>query len=294
MKTKMLMLVLVVMSITNITAQQLPKANVVLAVNTRDIKIFTLVAPPEMFSNTTHVIELPNELIVVDGQFFAPYAQQVKALTDSLKKPITRFYISHDHPDHYLGFGDAFPDAPVYALRETKEKIEKEGKSTLEQRQKQFGIIIANSLNIPTHIQEPGEQTIEGVKFIFEKSLHNEDEVSLVIKVPAVNVYIAQDIVYNKTHLFISGDTGGWKKALKKIESEKHYSIILPGHGNPGNRSIIAEDLKYLDFVDKTLANTTTKDEYKAKLLAAYPQYGGIHLIDIYLAYYLKKDWINK
>jgi len=294
MKKTLLVLALGLASFTNILAQELPKANVILPVNNRNVKIYTVVAPPEMFSNTTHIIELPHELIVVDGQFFAPYAQQVKQLTDSLKKPVTRFYISHDHPDHYIGFGDAFPDVPVYALKETKEGIEKEGKSTLEQRQKQFGPIIAKSLNIPSHIQEPGEETIDGVKFVFEKSLHNEAEVSLIIKIPAAKVYIAQDIVYNKTHLFISGNTDGWKMALKKIENEKQYTIILPGHGNPANRSVITEDLKYLDFVNQALATSATKDEYKAKLLAAYPQFGGVHLIDIYLAYYLKKDWTNK
>jgi len=275
-------------------AQDLPKANVILATQTATLKIYTVVAPPEMFSNTTHVIELPHELIVVDGQFFAPYAQQVKALTDSLKKPITRFYVSHDHPDHYIGFGDAFPHVPVYALPETKTGIEKNGQQTLEQRQKQFGAIIAKSLNVPTHEQQPGKEVIDGVTFIFEKSTDNEAAVSLVIKIPAAKAYIAQDIVYNKTHLFISGNSDGWRKALKKVESEKTYTLILPGHGNPTDRSVLAEDLKYLDFVDQALASSQSKEEYKKKIEAAYPDYGGTHLIDIYLTYYLKKEWAQQ
>lgn len=244
-----------------------------------------------MFANTTHVIELPHELVVVDGQFFAPYAQQVKALTDSIKKPIARFYISHDHPDHYLGFGDAFLDVPVYALEETIEGVEKEGQQALEQRQKQFGDIIAKSLNKPTHKQLPGKEVIDGVTFIFEKSLNNEAAASLVIKIPEAHAYIAQDIVYNKVHLFISGNTDGWRKAIKKVQSDKSYTLILPGHGIPGDRSVLAEDLNYLDFVDHALASSKSKEEYKAKILTAYPDYGAKGLIDIYLNYYLKKDW---
>jgi len=275
----------------HVKAQNLPKATVILAVQTPKVKIYTVVAPPDMFANTTHVIELPHELVIVDGQFFAPYAQQVKSLTDSLKKPISRFYISHDHPDHYLGFGDAFPDVPVYALKETIAGIEKEGQQVLEQRQKQFGGIIAKSLNKPTHEQLPGSEVIDGVTFNFEESLNNEAATSLVIKIPEAKTYIAQDIVYNKVHLFISGNTEGWREAIKKVQTEKNYTVILPGHGTPGNRSLLDDDLKYLDFVDRTLASSKSKDEYKSKLLAAYPDYGGTGLIDIYLNYYLKKDW---
>ncbi|NLR59266.1 MBL fold metallo-hydrolase [Chitinophaga polysaccharea] len=277
-----------------VMSQELPTASVVLAAQTPQLKIYTLVAPPEMFANTSHVIELPHELVVVDGQFFAPYAQQLKNLTDSLKKPITRFYISHDHPDHYLGMGDAFPQVPVYALEDTKKSIGKNGAQALQQRQAQFGGIIARSLNIPTHVQQVGKEIIDGVTFVFEKAIDNEAAVSLVIKIPAAKTYIAQDIVYNHIHLFISGDTSGWRNALKKIESDKDYTVILPGHGKPADRSILKEDLKYLDFVDKTLATSTSKEAYKSKLLAAYPTYGGAGLIDIYLAYYLKKDWSEK
>lgn len=272
-------------------SQELPKASIVLAGQSNKIKIHTLVAPDEMFANTSHVIELPHELIVVDGQFFAPYAWQLKAFTDSLKKPVTRFYISHDHPDHYIGFGDAFPDVQVYALQETKEGIEKNGLETLKQRQEKFGPIIAKTLKAPTHIQKSGKEVIDGVTFVFEKSTDNEAAVSLVIKVPEIKAYIAQDIVYNKTHLFISGSTLGWRKALEQIKKEPQYTLILPGHGKPTDRSVIDEDVKYLDVVDKVLADTHSKKEYKSKILATYPNYGGEHLMDIYLEFYLKNNW---
>jgi len=272
-------------------SQELPKASVFLAGQSKNIKIHTLVAPDEMFANTSHVIELPHELIIVDGQFFAPYAWQLKAFTDSLKKPVTRFYISHDHPDHYIGFGDAFPNVAVYALEETKTGIEKTGLETLKQRQAQFGPIIAKTLKTPTHVQKTGKETIDGVTFLFEKSIDNEAAVSLVIKIPEVKAYIAQDIVYNKIHLFIGGSTLGWRKALQQVKNDKQYTLILPGHGKPTDPSVIDEDLKYLDVVDKMLATTNTKATYKSKILAAYSDYGGVHLIDIYLQFYLKNNW---
>jgi glyoxylase-like metal-dependent hydrolase (beta-lactamase superfamily II) len=247
-----------------------------------------------MFANTSHIIELKDELIIVDGQFFAPYAFELKKITDSLAKPVTRFYISHDHPDHYIGFGDAFPNVKVYALAETKASIEQVGQGVLEQRQAQFGPMIATKLNKPSVIQQPGEETIGNVKFIFEKSLNNESVVSLVIKLPELGVYIAQDIVYNKIHLFVEGDTKGWENALHKIIKEKAYTIVLPGHGKEGTIELINANLNYLAFVNETILKSKNKNEFKAAILKKFPEYGGEQLIDIYLNYYLKpKNWEN-
>ena len=147
---------------------------------------------------------------------------------------------------------------------------------------------------MPGRVQQEGQEVIDGVTFIFEKSTDNEAQVSLVIKLPEAKTYIAQDILYNKTHLFISGNTDGWRKALKEIQRDSQYTIILPGHGKPAGRPVIDENLKYLDFVDKTLAEAKSKQEYKSKIVAAYPGYAGVKLLDIYLAYYLKKDWAEQ
>jgi glyoxylase-like metal-dependent hydrolase (beta-lactamase superfamily II) len=291
---KIILSTVLLLTLINAMSQNLPKGSVILDVERKNFKLYTFVSPNEMFAVTSHIIELPTQLIVIDGQFFAPYAQQLKSLTDSLKKPISRFYISHDHPDHYLGFGDAFPNVEVYALKETKERIEKDGDETLKKRQQQFGDMIPKSLRKPTHIQKEGKEVIEGVTFIFTKSLHNEAEVSMVIKIPEAKAYIAQDIVYNKTHLFIHGHTSGWRKALEDIQKDTQYTLILPGHGKPTDRSVLQEDLKYLDTVDKALAESKSKQEYKSKMLAAYPDYAGAQLMDIYLNYYLKKDWAEK
>lgn len=291
---KYLLFIFIMCTFTTIKAQNIPTGSSWMVTQNKDVKVHTYMSPSAMFANTSHIIELKNELIIVDGQFFAPYALELKKFTDSLGKPVTRFYISHDHPDHYIGFGDAFPDVKVYALAETKASIEQAGQGVLEQRQAQFGPMIATKLNKPSVIQQPGEETIGNVKFIFEKSLNNESAVSLVIKLPELGVYIAQDIVYNKIHLFIEGDTKGWENALRKIIKEKSYKIILSGHGKEGKTELLKENLNYLAFVNETILKSENKEEYKAAILKKFPEYGGEQLIDIYLNYYLKpKNWLN-
>lgn len=287
-----LLLVLSLSAFSVVSAQNLPTGSSWTVAQNKDVKVHTYMSPVAMFANTSHVLELKEELIVIDGQFFAPYALELKKFTDSLGKPVTRFYISHDHPDHYIGFGDAFPKVKVYALAETKTSIEQAGQTVLEQRQAQFGNMIATKLNKPSVIQEPGEETIGNVKFVFEKSLNNESAVSLVIKLPELGVYIAQDIVYNNIHLFIEGDTKGWENALNKILKEDNYKTILSGHGKEGGNVLLKDNLKYLSFVNKTILASKNKDAYKASIIKKYPDFGGEQLVDIYLNYYLKpKNW---
>lgn len=285
-------MLLFLIAYVQVIAQELPKGTHWTVTESKGVKVHTYMSPGVMFANTSHVIELKDELLVVDGQFFAPYAQELKAFTDSLKKPISRFYISHDHPDHYIGFGDAFPEVPVYALAETKEAIERDGPSVLSQRQAQFGPMIAKTLKVPTVVQAPGKEKIGNTKFIFEKSMDNEAAVSLVIKIPALGVYVAQDLVYNQTHLFVSGDTQGWEQALQKIIAQKRYDLVLSGHGKEGGTALVQDNLAYLAFVNQAIGESKNKAEFKARIMEKYPHFAGEQLIDIYLNYYLKpKNW---
>ena len=265
-------------------SNQLPPAHV----SVKDfgkIKIHTLVTPDGMFANATHIIELPSQLILVDGHFFAQYAQQFRELADSLQKPITRFYISHDHPDHYIGMGDAFADAQVYALKEIKDAIARDGQKVLEERQQNFGPLIASKLNPPAFIVNPGEETIDGVRFLFEKLEHAESPIALVIKLPDFGVLIAQDLVYNHAHLFITGPTQSWENALIRYRDQETYTTIFAGHGEPSGKEVFDKALAYLNKATEILASAVNGNDYKTRILEAYPDYAAAGFIDIYLPF---------
>jgi glyoxylase-like metal-dependent hydrolase (beta-lactamase superfamily II) len=264
---------------------QLPQSSSFLVKDFGKVKIHTLISPDAMFANATHIIELPSQLILVDGHYFAQYASEFRALADSLQKKITRFYISHDHPDHYLGMGDAFAEVEVYALKEIKESIEQNGEHILAEKRSAFGPLIASKLKSPNHVVALGMEVIEGVTFIFEKVEGAESGAALVIKLPELGVLIAQDVVYNNTHLFIAGPTATWKAAMEQILGEKEYDIVLAGHGKPATQSDIQRAIQYLDKATKFIQESKNGEEYKSKILAEYPDYAGAGLIDIYLPY---------
>lgn len=262
---------------------QLPTAKTYLVKDTGMVKVHSLVSPSPMFANATHIIELPNELILVDGQFFDQYGQEFRSLADSLKKPITRFYVTHDHPDHYLGMGDAFADVLVYALPEIIDSLAEHGSKELAEKQLHMGNLIASRLSVPTQIVQPGEEIIDGVKFIFERVLNTESPTTLVIKLPELQIAIVQDILYHNTHAFITGSLDGWKTAITALREDDAYDTYLPGHGKPADKSDLDNALAYLEKVEAIQINTNNSEQYKKEVLAAYPNYAGAKLIDIYI-----------
>jgi hypothetical protein len=61
-------------------------------------QIHTFTAPEEGWLVTSHVIELPSQLFVVDAQYTLPFAREVARYAAGLHKPLTRLYVTHTAP----------------------------------------------------------------------------------------------------------------------------------------------------------------------------------------------------
>lgn len=263
-----------------------PHAEVQVVKTTPNVTLHTLVAPASVFAVTSHVIEFKTQLFVVDGQFFAPYAADLKAYVDKLGKPVTRFYISHEHPDHYLGMGESFPDVAVYALPGVRHHIEEDGPKQIAKWTARLGPkMVAQRLNLPTRDVQLGREVVEGVTLQFASVVDHEAPEALVIKLPELGIYIAQDLVYNGVHLFVAGPTDGWRTALKGLLAETQYTTFLAGHGQPADRRVLEQNLAYLDTVDRIRRSAANAADYKTQLLQAYPNLAGAALLDIYLPF---------
>jgi glyoxylase-like metal-dependent hydrolase (beta-lactamase superfamily II) len=261
-----------------------PHAQARVVLNTPDVKVHTVMAPASVFSVTSHIIEFKTQLFVVDGQFFAPFAADLKAYAGALGKPITRFYISHEHPDHYLGMGDAFPDVAVYALPSVKHHIEEDGPKQLVRWNAKLGPkMVAQHLAVPSRDAQLGREVVDGVPLEFAAVADNESPEALVIKLPTQGVLIAQDLVYNGVHLWAVGPTDGWRTALKGLLADTRYQTFLAGHGPAADRETVKANLAYLDTVDRIRRSASGPADYKAQLLKAYPSLDGAGLLDIYL-----------
>ena len=245
------------------------------------MKVHTFISPEPFLANATHIIEGPNELILVDGQFVVPFAMGFRAFADALGKPINRVYLSHEHPDHFFGISAAFGDVPVYALPETIAFLKANGEAIRADRQKVFGPMVPNSVVIPDHTASAGTEKIDGITV--ETVVHRDAEVpvQLALRLPELGIYITQDLIYSGGHVYIHKGIEGWVRNLEELKASS-YELFLPGHGHPADKGEIQNNIDYLTKATEIARGASSVEGYKSALLAAFPDRKSPEIIDIY------------
>jgi glyoxylase-like metal-dependent hydrolase (beta-lactamase superfamily II) len=233
-------------------------------------------------ANATHIIEGADSLVLVDGQFLVPYAMQFRSYADSLRKPINRLYLSHRHPDHWFGLGAAFTDTDIYALPETISFLKEHGADSRNDHWK-MGEFAPDGIVVPQGVASPGEESIDGVTYVFDTVTDTEIDFLLTIRLPDLGVHIVQDLVYSGTHLYLTQDIGHWIEVLDELLVSE-YDLFLPGHGLPAGKNEVARNIEYLSAARQAIANGLTGDTFKTFLLQRYPDRKCPSIFDIYLS----------
>ena len=249
----------------------------------KNSKIHSYQSPNLTGCVTTHIIETPERLILVDGQRSVIYGQEIRTYAESLGKPIDRMIISHLHPDHWFG-AYQFRDVPVHSLKETQGEIDQLGEFFIEISKPSLGEHVPPEKVVPDVLIPNGfSETIDGVTLQYSHVTDAESDNMLTVFLPNEKVLIAQDLLYNNCHLFCGhGNFQGWQKSLKDMRNDTSFDLVLPGHGaNTGSRQAIDDALIYLEFVESTYAKVGTGDELKAAIVERYPSYLAESLVDI-------------
>jgi glyoxylase-like metal-dependent hydrolase (beta-lactamase superfamily II) len=262
---------------------QLPDPIVMVAKTAGDVRIHTFVSSfgSDNIANATHIIESRNRLVLVDGQFLVPYARKFREYADGLGKPIDRLYLSHRHPDHWFGLGTAFSDISIHALPETIEFIAEHGEDSRNDHWK-LGDLAPDRVVVPKEAAGPGEETIDGVRYVLDRVADTEIDVALTIRLPEVGAYVVQDLVYSGTHLYLTRHLGNWIRILGGMLLTD-YELFLPGHGLPADRNEVARNIEYLSAAGQAVADGLTDDAFKDFLLRRYPERSCPGIFDIYL-----------
>jgi glyoxylase-like metal-dependent hydrolase (beta-lactamase superfamily II) len=262
---------------------QLPDPIKMVVKSAGDVRIHTFVAAftGNNIANATHIVETKNVLVLIDGQFLAPYARKFREYADGLGKPIERLYLSHRHPDHWFGSGVAFSDVPIYALPETADFIQEHGADSVGDHWK-LGSFAPDRIAVPKETVTPGECTIDGLRYVFDRVTETEVDFHLTIKLPDLGVYFVQDLVYSGTHLYLTQDMGHWIQILEGMLTED-YELFMPGHGLPADKIEVARNIEYLAAARQAVADGLTGDGFKHFLVQRYPERKCPGIFDIYL-----------
>jgi glyoxylase-like metal-dependent hydrolase (beta-lactamase superfamily II) len=140
--------------------------------------------------------------------------------------------------------------------------------------------------DVATTARQPDIRIAEGAEFIDGVRIEHrllrkaETEDALVVALPSANAIIVQDLVYDRSHLFLGErDFDGWRAALREYRTLP-YDFVLPGHGRPGGKPLYDAMIDYLNYAEHVLGTSTTGDDFRQRILSRFPDYGCRKVLD--------------
>jgi glyoxylase-like metal-dependent hydrolase (beta-lactamase superfamily II) len=253
----------------------------VLQMERSGIKIHSYIAPDVSASVTSHVIETPNTLIVIDAQLTQTFAREFRAYVDGIGKPIDRVILTHEHPDHFLG-GNVFEDVPFVTTNTVAANVQ----AYIDAGNVASVAALIGESEVPEAPRAPeggleaGDLTIDGVTLSLSVETNAEAPETLVIRVPDASVIVLGDLLYNNMHFFPGLDRANWISILQSLRDNMDgYDTLLPGHGLPTTRGELDIAIEYLTFASEAAESAASADEVISALQSRYPGFEGTGLL---------------
>jgi glyoxylase-like metal-dependent hydrolase (beta-lactamase superfamily II) len=239
-------------------------------------------SPIEGEMTNAQLIETKNSLLLIDTLQLKPHADELREYILGLGKPLKMVIVTHYHPDHWFGAA-TFKDYPLYALQEVIDRINLYADFVLDYHRKIHGEraaeLIPSEKVTPTQPLQEGLMDLDGLKLNFIKVISTESPCNLMVELPDYNILLAQDIIYNKAYPYFGEKTAdgaycfdNWIKLLNEMKA-KNYEVIVPGHGDPTDPTIIPVMIEYLEFAKAKLNEGLRGDVLINTIKAQYPDY---------------------
>ena len=212
-------------------------------------------------------------VIVIDSGPSLRYGEQLRqviaAVTD---KPVLRVFITHAHPDHFLG-NQAFPAAALYATSAAKEQIQREGNAFAENMYRLNGDWMKGTESLPpTQIIGAGRIALGGHELEL-LPLHGHTASDLALYDRTTGVLFAGDLVFNhRAPTTPHARIGDWLASLDTLESftrQPGFTRLVPGHGTvTADAAPIAETRSYLQWLTSTIRQGAEQGEDMNEVMA--------------------------
>jgi glyoxylase-like metal-dependent hydrolase (beta-lactamase superfamily II) len=191
-------------------------------------------------------------------------------------------YITHPHADHFLGLPEimaAFPDIRPVALAESIPAMEEQVSPGYMQVWRGFfpGQLTSAPV-VPAAL--PGRTVpIGGSEAALIAVGTTDTGHSSVVRIPGLGLVVSGDVVYNQTHMWLSGSTpdsrASWQRALDAVAALEPDTIIA-GHRNPrapddDARRQISDCRRYIADFESALERSSTPAELIDRMMATHP-----------------------
>ena len=245
------------------------------------------IIPSGTFSPTTAtLISGATEVVLIDALHLKEEIKDLGDLIERTGKKLTTIYVTHDHADHYLGIGpllERFPEAKCVALPNVVQSMKETREAAIGQWQILFGDTIADFGPFP-EVLEGDTLFVDGTPIRIIEVQQADIHPSSIVHVPAIDLVVAGDSVYNEIHPMLGLSTPEewqhWLGTVDLVESLQP-KMIVAGHRRPDGddhdvSTMLAETRSYIRDFAAAFEEAKTVEELVGTMIGKYPNHGNI------------------
>lgn len=227
---------------------------------------------PSMWSPTSATLVCgEHRAVLIDGLTTKEHAEALIDWIGGRGLELETICVTHGHGDHFFGLGPLVarhPRARVVALPEVVERMREQTSPAVYDNL--WAPLFGDQ--IPEHIVEAepleGDRiTLEGHELVVHRAGHTDRSDTTFVHVPALDLVVAGDIVYNGVFPFtVDTDRSSrdeWREALAAIAACRP-SHVVAGHKMAGvddDPRHILETRRFLDDFDAALDSGATAED---------------------------------
>lgn len=178
----------------------------------------------------------------------------------------------------YHGAGASFlPDVPKYATENARVYSEQGGgKALIDSFANAFGDAFDHSIHKIANVIGEGKITVGGMNFIVTKTPDAFD-----LEIPEINA-VYTHMLGHDCHSIIAGEAHA-DAVIAQLRGYigRGYDLILTSHYTPEDLKDAQTKIDYLTHLKEIAADCENADDFKAKVKAEYPNYGGENYLEM-------------
>ena len=209
--------------------------------------------------NTGFIIGADGVIVIDTGPSRLYGEQQRSAIARTTNLPVRQAYLTHAHPDHFLG-NQAYAPQLIAALPATVAAVQQNGEALSQNLYRLVGgAMIGTEVVLPQALAAVGSVDSAGRKLLLIAASGHTDGDLMVYDVATKTLFSGDLVFFQRAPTTPNADIVRWLAALEAID-KLDITAIVPGHGPViRGRAGIDQTRDYLQWLNTVLHDAANR-----------------------------------